>query len=284
MNDLQKKILDIFKEVADLCRKNDIRYYAIGGTAIGAARHQGFIPWDDDLDIAIPIEMYDRFIEAARRELPDHLRVVTPSDVQHYPSFFIKVVDVTTTFIEKKYIEFPDAWDGVFIDIMPLSGVPEKKGERKRYLRRWKRTAMLNYARRFPRSRMATRARVAAHSLLAPLSGRIPFDYFTEKMFREFRRRPLSSSAHTGYVWSVRLEKLIFDAEDFGEGVLLPFEDTYINCPAGYDRYLTIQFGNYMELPPKEKRVGVHPAVVDLDHPYTDYLGGGPLADRILRQ
>ena len=65
MNELQKRILDIFKAVAKICKENGITYYAIGGTAIGAVRHQGFIPWDDDLDIAIPIEQYDRFIQSA---------------------------------------------------------------------------------------------------------------------------------------------------------------------------------------------------------------------------
>ena len=84
MNDLQKKILDIFKAVAKICKDHDITYYAIGGTAIGAVRHQGFIPWDDDLDIAIPIEQYDRFIEIARRELPEGLTVMTPVDIEHY--------------------------------------------------------------------------------------------------------------------------------------------------------------------------------------------------------
>ena len=84
MNELQKKILDIFKAVSKICKEHGITYYAIGGTAIGAVRHQGFIPWDDDLDIAIPIEQYDQFIAIARRELPEGLIVMTPADIEHY--------------------------------------------------------------------------------------------------------------------------------------------------------------------------------------------------------
>ena len=189
MNDLQKKILDIFKAVAKICKDHDITYYAIGGTAIGAVRHQGFIPWDDDLDIAIPIEQYDRFIEIARRELPEGLTVMTPVDIEHYASFFIKVVDTRTTLIENYAKAFPDAYYGVFVDIMPLAGVPAPGKERKRYLRMWKQTAMLNYARRFPVNRMKTRARVAACRLLRPFHGRIPYHYFTDKMFEEYRKR-----------------------------------------------------------------------------------------------
>ena len=257
MNDLQKKILDIFKAVAKICKDHDITYYAIGGTAIGAVRHQGFIPWDDDLDIAIPIEHYDRFIEIARRELPEGLTVMTPVDIEHYASFFIKVVDTRTTLIENYAKAFPDAYYGVFVDIMPLAGVPAPGKERKRYLRMWKQTAMLNYARRFPVNRMKTRARVAACRLMKPFHGKIPYHYFTDKMFAEYRKRPVCESEYTGYVWGVRLDKLTFDVDIFGEGKELPFEDTVMNCPSRVEDYLTQQFGDYMQLPPEEQRVSV---------------------------
>ena len=69
MTDVQEKILEIFKEIVKVCNKYDIPYYAIGGTCLGAVRHKGFIPWDDDMDIAIPIEDIDRFIKIAKKEL-----------------------------------------------------------------------------------------------------------------------------------------------------------------------------------------------------------------------
>lgn len=274
MNELQKKILDIFKAVSKICKEHGITYYAIGGTAIGAVRHQGFIPWDDDLDIAIPIEQYDRFIEIARRELPEGLIVMTPAEIEHYASFFIKVVDTRTTLIENYAKAFPDAYYGVFVDIMPLAGVPAPGKERKRYLRMWKRTAMLNYCRRFPVNRMKTRARVAACRLLRPFHGRIPYHYFTDKMFEEYRKRPVCESEYTGYVWGVRLAKLTFDVDIFGEGKELPFEDTVMNCPSRVEDYLTQQFGDYMQLPPEEQRVSVHPGFVDLNTPFAEYKEG----------
>lgn len=274
MNELQKRILDIFKEVAKLCKENGITYYAIGGTAIGAVRHKGFIPWDDDLDIAIPIEQYDRFIDLARKSLPDWLVVMTPSDIEHYASYFIKVVDKRTTLIENYAKAFPDAYYGVFVDIMPLAGVPAPGKERKRYLRMWKWNAMLNFARRFPVSRMKTRPRVAACRALKPFHKRIPFHYYTDKMFAEYRKRPLFESEYTGYVWGVRLSKLIFDVEVFGEGREMPFEDTTINCPTQVEAYLTQQFGDFMKLPPEEQRVVAHPGFVDLDTPFVEYREG----------
>lgn len=274
MNDLQRRILNIFKAVTEMCAANGITYFAVGGTALGAVRHKGFIPWDDDLDIAVPIEQYDRFIETARRELPPQFIVMTPDDMVHYASTFIKVVDAGTTFIERKAMEFPDSYYGVFIDIMPLAGVPDPGKGQKKYLRWWKRTAMLNYARRFPLSRMKTRSRVAACRMMMPFHSRIPFNYFTDKIFAEYRRHPFFTSSLTGYVWSVRLPRFIYDVGIFGEGVMLPFEDTMINCPVQTDRYLTLQFGDYMTLPPEEKRTCVHSAFVDLEHPFADYKEG----------
>ena len=274
MNELQKRILDIFKIVAGICKDNDITYYAIGGTAIGAVRHQGFIPWDDDLDIAIPIEQYDRFIEVAREQLPEGLIVMTPSDIEHYASFFIKVVDTRTTLIENYAKAFPDAYYGVYIDIMPLAGVPAPGKERKKYLKMWKWTAMLNFARRFPVSRMKTRPRVAVCRMMKPLHKKIPFDYFTKKMYEEYRKRPYFKAEYTGYVWGIHLPRLIFTTDTFGEGREMPFEDTVVNCPARVEDYLSQQFGNYMELPPESEQVRKHPGFLDLDTPFIEYKEG----------
>ena len=94
MNDIQKVILDIFKEFDRICTDNNIPYYAIGGTCIGAVRHKGFIPWDDDMDVAIPIEFWDKFIEIASRQLPDYYKLFSSMEVKHYRYLFIKIMDM----------------------------------------------------------------------------------------------------------------------------------------------------------------------------------------------
>ena len=76
MNEIQQKILEIFIEIDKICVKHDLRYYAIGGTCLGAVRHQGFIPWDDDLDIAMPDKDFELFMDIAPKELPDNLKLI----------------------------------------------------------------------------------------------------------------------------------------------------------------------------------------------------------------
>ena len=145
MTDLQKRILDIFREVRDILDRNGITYFAIGGTCIGAVRHGGFIPWDDDLDIAVPIEQFGRMLDLLKAELPPHLELYTGAERKHYRYIFVKVTDNRTTFIEKTEIGYPDAYKGVFIDIMPISGVlPDK-----RFYSRIKRYFSMNVRRRF---------------------------------------------------------------------------------------------------------------------------------------
>ena len=78
---VQNEILSIFIEIDKLCEKHNLRYYAIGGTCIGAVRHNGFIPWDDDLDIAMPRKDYERFIAIASEELPKHLKLFLPTEI-----------------------------------------------------------------------------------------------------------------------------------------------------------------------------------------------------------
>ena len=100
MTEIQEKILEIFQQVSILCEKEKIEYYAIGGTCIGAIRDKGFVPWDDDMDIAIPIEQFNKFIDIARQQLPSKYEVLTYKESLHYSEIFIKVIDKETSYIE----------------------------------------------------------------------------------------------------------------------------------------------------------------------------------------
>lgn len=125
MTDTQKVILSIFKEIKQICERHNIKYYAIGGTCIGAVRHKGFIPWDDDIDIAIPIEQYFIFLDYARKELPDYLYVLSPKDTVHYPNGFSKICDNRTMFIMRSSLKYPDSYKE-FLLMLCLSQVYQK--------------------------------------------------------------------------------------------------------------------------------------------------------------
>jgi lipopolysaccharide cholinephosphotransferase len=122
MTELQEVILEIFKVVADICERHQIPYFAIGGTCLGAVRHHGFIPWDDDLDIGLLREDYLRLLPLLRKELPEQCMVHDKECDKDYPYLYAKVRDKYSG-IEEDYI-FKTQHTGCFIDIFPLERSP----------------------------------------------------------------------------------------------------------------------------------------------------------------
>lgn len=272
MNPVQEVILSIFKEVAKICNEHNIPYYAIGGTCIGAIRHKGFIPWDDDLDIAIPIEYWDSFIRLAKEKLPDNLYLYTSDNVRHYHYMWLKVCDKNTTFIEKSEYKLEDAWKGVFIDIMPLGGFPKEDRNIAKYIKKLALFETLNNCIRFPKTVNSTKSliRYMMYSIFLRI---LPFNYYSRKYIDLLKNYPLKTSEKTGYVWHPHwLPRLIFPVSVFGSGVEIDFEDTKIRVPSQYHDYLSQQFGNYMVIPSKENQQQ-HDGFVDVDRPYSYYYG-----------
>lgn len=264
MNEIQKCILDIYKCIADICDRNSIKYFAIGGACIGAVRHNGFIPWDDDMDLGVPVEQYNKLIHVLKKQLPPYYKVITFNDMVHYSSLFIKVTDTRTAFIEKANGIHTDAFYGVFVDIMPWCSVPADNKDKftrtaEQYLR-W------NAFRRNGTGYDGIIKKSAALALKV-----LPYNYFSHKWYSMIKKYPLSEAEFTGYVWSIRFHRLVFPASWFADTIKLPFEDTFICCPVEYDKYLTAQFGDYMQLPPESERTACHPAFIDLNTPYSEY-------------
>ena len=129
LRDLQLVELDILKEFLRICKKYDLRYYALGGTLLGAVRHKGFIPWDDDVDMGMPRPDFIRFGEIAKKEFPQYIRFCTYQETPGYRYYVprltdrrVKVIDSSAAVEQEK-----EAW----IDIFPLDGMPGNKWKRK---------------------------------------------------------------------------------------------------------------------------------------------------------
>ena len=268
---IQLKELEILKVFQDICKRHGLRYFAIGGTCLGAVRHKGFIPWDDDVDVAMPYEDYAKFLELANSELPENYGILDPINSRHCAFFsYFKIHDIKTAFIENAALKYEDRYAGIFIDVFPVHGLPENERERKQILFCSSVIKKFNHKLRFNFNDVSSFNGFILWVLCSPLKLFLPFNYFALKHPNMMSRYTFGCSDKILFPWrgnkpnSEGWYKNIFCYEDFKDTLELPFEDTTISVPSGYDRYLTMDFGDYMTLPPEEKRIN-----------HAEFSGGG---------
>lgn len=269
MDDVQKCILDIFKEVHKLCENNHITYYGISGTCLGAVRHQGFIPWDDDMDIGIPIEQFDRFLRVAKKQLPPYLKIFSPFEKVHFSHLMIKIIDTRTTFIEEPFYKYPDTWSGVWLDVIPLCGVPSGKVARNAfYSYLWYNMFMDLYLREdYMGSHLVPIQKMVKNFVV---NNRNP-NYYMRKQLAFIKKFPVRKYNYVLEAGFFHFRNWTSKRKYFDTRVKLPFEDTEIYVPGDYRDYLESEFGDYMVIPPVEERT-VHHGTVDLNRSYLEYL------------
>ena len=265
--------INMFAAFVEACRALNLRYYMVGGTLLGAVRHQGFIPWDDDIDVAMPRADYDVFCREGQRYLPDYMFLQCLETEPAYNANFAKIRDKRTTFVEYSVRKFPIC-HGVYIDIFPLDYYPDDSREQKKMdfqqvlFRRRTRAAVdvpPQARHRFP-VELGLRA-VSALTCLRYPSFRKALAH-REKLHTGVK--PGSQWANYCGAWG---KKEIMPGEWFGEGTVLSFEGMEVMGPVRYHEYLSQLYGDYMQLPPVEKRVGHHYAeFIDLDMPCGEYL------------
>ena len=206
LSPLQGVILEIYKEVKKIFDRHGLRYYAIGGTCIGAVRHHGFIPWDDDLDVALPDVDFKRFIELAERELPPRYKLLISSDCPHRDSLEAKVYDTETTFIESFEKRDPDSFKGVFIDIFPMCGTPENDKGRIKFCKKLVMYKRFNEKRRLRLSDLErTRSKLMWFAVL-PLK-LLPYRFWTNKIHKMTDKYPFDDVTDPALTWWRKMEK-----------------------------------------------------------------------------
>ena len=275
MTELQSKELDILKAIIKVIEDNGLSYFAIGGTCIGAVRHNGFIPWDDDIDIAMPRKDYELFRTKLYKELPANLKKLDYDNSERNDFLFVKIHDTTTTFVENYAKDSPDRYTGAFIDIMAFDGLPLKNS--KRIVRRSQKLLKLNgKIRKTPigyRKQKPFKAMVKS-----VVSFFFKYNHFSTKWCNMLKKYPFDNSEKV-YL-SCRHEKsalakgkkVVFPYSYFADYASVDFEDIKIRVPIKYDEYLTDDFGDYMQLPPEEKRNSGHDAFIcDMNTPCIHY-------------
>lgn len=271
MTEQQNKLLQMLSWFHDTCVKNNLRYYIIAGTMLGAIRHNGFIPWDDDIDVGMPRRDYEKLRELSKEVNENNHYILEYPDSQHseYPYLIAKLYDSNTTLIEKKRYPIKR---GIYIDIFPLDGIGNNIEE-----------ATTNYKPFYNCFRlhlMITAPFLKRYSLpknFAVLCGRLISPLFVRRKTLERRidylckRFDFDDSKLVSNLLGGSAIKGIVPKEYFGTPTLIQFENIEVYGLEKPDLYLKSMYGNFMELPPVEKRVSLHDSIeCDLNKSYLD--------------
>ena len=256
-------ILDILKAFMKICKDNGLTYYCCAGTAIGAVRHHGIIPWDDDIDVIMPRPDYDRLLEIAKTANFGKYEIITPYDDETYPLYFSKLSNRNTTLIEDRQIP---CVIGLYVDIFPLDATDDDVAKAKRLKDRY--TKIINRL-----NAVSTHNTFGEYlSLLKKKEkwGRFAIKtlaFFCRSALRRHLIRQMDRLSHLyDYDKAKNVQvytgsyghREVFPKSWLGKGKEFPFEDTTVMLPECYDEYLRHFFNDYMQFPPVEQRIEKH--------------------------
>lgn len=255
----KKTLLQTYNSFKSFCAVNNLKFVAAGGTALGVVRHKGLIPWDDDIDVYMLRTDYNRFLALKESLVNSDYEIVDPRD-KNYHCMMAKYVYRNSTLWEFKDIPCPM---GVYIDVFALDY------ETGKYEDVLKRRLAFNLQGTFFCISAINRPYSAIFGQIVNRQITKGFWYLFQKCLIRplrpyFRRTVLSYPVLQKGEWLVALsgasgKKDVYKAEWFDGVVSFPFEDSSIDMPIGYDAYLRHMYGDYNQLPPKEKRVSHHP-------------------------
>lgn len=262
---LQLRILDIVKDVDKICRENDIDYYILYGSALGAIRHQGFIPWDDDFDIGMTFDNYVKFLEICEKKLDKNKYYVqTPEKEKNYYLSFSKIRDIRTTLIEEGN-ENIDIVRSVYIDVFPLVGIPNNKIKER--ILKINRAFMLSANMNVINNKFL---RCIFDIILKIFGRRKILKYATKRCFKYNTNDCeywCSIADGDGYIQN-KIKR-----EIYGKPKYVKFEDIMLPVPENTDKYLKNIYGDYMKIPSEEQiKFREHtPYYLNFDLPYDEY-------------
>ena len=262
MRPLWDAILDVYDEFAKVCTANGLRFFVGEGNAIGALRHGGFIPWDDDMDVMMPRPDYESFREICSAALPPHLKHLDWRNVPEHLYMFGKVQDCREDVLHEVERKIGRRLaDGIYVDILVIDGMPDGRLSRSAYKAR--RSAASCMRRRFTsglkdwrwRGKFAWLAGWVAAKALGVKNRDGAFDFAERAM----KSAPFDGAKTTWREGALaRTTKMEIPARVWQGSAMVKFEGREVPLPAGYDEYLRMQYGDYMTPPAKAGRVSTH--------------------------
>jgi lipopolysaccharide cholinephosphotransferase len=265
---LHQKILEIAIYFDNFCKENDIVYYLMGGTALGAMRHKGFIPWDDDFDVFMNFENYNKFLKVAESKLDKERFYFQKEDTQEWPMFFSKIRMNGTTFIEKD-IKDRKMHHGIYIDVMCLNNTHGNKVLR--YLQ--------YFAARVLNTKVLADKGYITTNKFKKIALNISKVLVTEKVkntlltfVRSFNNKPSLMVGH--FFGRAPFTRTSFPTSYLGQPRYVEFENIKLPVVHEVEKYLIVRYGkNYMQLPSEVVKMQYpsHAYIVDTEKSYKEY-------------
>ena len=268
VRDVQEKILDTMKYIDKLCRENGIIYYIMGGTALGAIRHGGFIPWDDDLDIFMTPSEYEKFKKVFEAQNSEKFVLQEWRTTPNYLEY-AKVRMNGTTFIEKHFLDRKDMHHGIYVDIMILHKVPNNSLTQRIVYLKSKFVTLYALSQRNWKPKNKGQALILASLKL------LPCRWLAKQFYKHIYKYDCLDSNFKYCYWitPAKFKNGLFEESFFLNPVDIVFEDTKLLCSERIKDYLEYRYGNYMKLPSEEQRkASVHAYIFDVKKDYTEYL------------
>ena len=249
-------LFDMLKQVDSICHAERLRYFLSGGTLLGAIRHKGFIPWDDDIDLMMPRPDYEIFLKRAEKRLPKRYILAFPDRTKDYSQPWIRIFD-TRVAVDDSGMQ-RTLTRSLFVDIFPIDGLPSNRTLSNlcfTRVRAW--DILLKCARRkalYPDERLKWLKKP-----MMALTRVRPLPKYAISLNKSARRCSFERAHYAGVLATTHYgSRERMPVEVFRGSVQVPFEGGFFPAPIGYDTYLSRLYGDYMQLPPEEKRVSQH--------------------------
>ena len=264
---LQNKILEIAKYLDIFCNEHGIVYYLMGGTALGAIRHKGFIPWDDDFDVFMTYDNYCKFLKCAKKYLDNDRFYLQEENTDEWPLFFSKLRMNGTTFIEED-TKNRKMHKGIYIDIMCLNNVSSNK-----FYAYMQYLAALSLTAQTLRKR-GYQTRSIKKKLVMFIAGIFVKGFIKKGLIKFVRSKNNKQTRMVGHFFGrARYKNTTFPKEYLGKQRYVDFENTKLPVPEKVEEYLTLRYGDYMKMPDEATKASypVHALVWDTQKDYKEY-------------